>query len=306
MIHSFNLKLAEKYGIEQAILIEQIYWWIHKNDCILVDDMCHEGKIWCRSTAKGFAKYIPYMKPDKIWRTLRKMEGTILLVGNFNRQALNQTLWYTFTDEFIEELKKLDYDFENFKNAILKNEKSINTINSINIDNTIQGSKKRLSNDNQKKEEYSNEFEEFWKVYGFYRGKGEAYKRWKKLSVKDKKDALSVLPAYFADCKANNRQKRYPSVYISKRTWEDDFTSEEAEEAVEIPADDIPKWEQNKKWMQSKMPKWSKKIDYDMFATMRAMVCFNSRQYAAVLEDMYNSGFDGDIVAEFKRRVCYE
>ena len=26
----------------------------------------------------------------------------------------------------------------------------------------------------------------------------------------------------------------------------------------------------------------------------------------SVLEDMYNSGFDGDIVAEFKRRVSYE
>jgi hypothetical protein len=92
-------------------------------------------------------------------------------------------------------------------------------------------------------------------------------------------------------------------------TWECRYKSEhgeEKEEIADIPADDIPKWEQNKKWMQSKMPKWSKKIDYDMFATMRAMVCFNSRQYAAVLEDMYNSGFDGDIVAEFKRRVCYE
>lgn len=295
MIHSFNLKLAEKYGIEQAILIEQIYWWIHKNDCILVDDMCHEGKIWCRSTAKGFAKYIPYMKPDKIWRTLRKMEGTILLVGNFNRQALNQTLWYTFTDEFIEELKKLDYDFENFKNAILKNEKSINTINSINIDNTIQESKKGLSNDNQKKEEYSNEFEEFWKVYGFYRGKGEAYKRWKKLSVKDKKDALSALPAYFADCKANNRQKRYPSVYISKRTWEDDFTSEEAE-------DEEVKWDEQKIWLSKYVPNIADKITRNVFKYIKYNSFCDRSTVSSRLREM-NESYDGsDIVEFFKKK----
>ena len=126
--HNFNITLAKKYGIEAAILIEHIYWWVHKNECEEVEGMEHDGRWWCRSTAKGFAKYIPYMKPDKIWRTLRKLEGSVLMVGNFNRQALNQTLWYTFTDKFIKELTSLDYDFENFKNANLKNKKSNNSI----------------------------------------------------------------------------------------------------------------------------------------------------------------------------------
>lgn len=152
--HSFNITLAEKYGVEQAILIEHIYWWVHKNECDGIEDMAKDGKVWCRSTAKGFAKYIPYLKPDKIWRILRKMEGHILLVGNFNKQALNQTLWYTFTDEFKKELEDLNYDFENFKNANLKNEKSYNSIinNPINKEDKIKEDKEKvLSDDNTKK-----------------------------------------------------------------------------------------------------------------------------------------------------------
>ena len=39
MIHSFNTTLAERYGIEEAILIEHLYWWIHKNDCEDVEEM---------------------------------------------------------------------------------------------------------------------------------------------------------------------------------------------------------------------------------------------------------------------------
>jgi hypothetical protein len=109
--------------------------------------MVHEGRVWCRSTAKGFAKYIPYMKPDKIWRILRKLEGSVFMVGNFNRQALNQTLWYTFTDEFKKELKKLNYDFEKIKNANLKNKKSNNSIINNPINNEVEiTDKKRVNN----------------------------------------------------------------------------------------------------------------------------------------------------------------
>ena len=151
MTHSFNTTLAERYGIEAAILIEHIYWWIHKNDCEEIEDMIHEGKVWCRSTAKGFAKYIPYMKPDKIWRTLKKLEGHVLLVGNFNRQALNQTLWYTFTDEFKKELEDLNYDFENFKNANLKNEKSEYNIKEYKEINKEKNKTKVLSKKEEKK-----------------------------------------------------------------------------------------------------------------------------------------------------------
>lgn len=305
--HNFNTTLATKYGIDEAIIIEQIYWWVHKNECEEIEDMIHEGRVWCRSTAKGFAKYIPYMKPDKIWRILRKLEGTVLMVGNFNKKALNQTLWYTFTDEFKKELKALDCDFEKNKNAILKNEKSNNSIinNPINDNNIQEYNKKRLSNDNQKNEEYSDDFLEFWKAYGYSKDKGTAYKRWKKLSEKDKKAALKAIPAYFADCEIHTRDKRYPAVYINKRTWEDDFTSPEGKEETIADARapmDEEQWERNQRWMEENTPKYVGRISFDDFISMRGEVMLNSRIYGEILKEIHQSGYEGDIVAEFKRR----
>ena len=205
---------------------------------------------------------------------------------------------YVFADER-ELLKEQDVENQLVENPLVGNplveNRKVDNNKEYKEINKENNKEKRLSNDNPKKnrfvkptveqiDDYIREKEldfDAEKFYDYYESKG-----WMigKNHMKDWKAAC--------------------------RTWQHNIKSqeskEEKEEAVEIPADDIPKWEQNKKWMQSKMPKWSKKIDYDMFATMRAMVCFNSRQYAAVLEDMYNSGFDGDIVAEFKRRVCYE
>ena len=119
--HVFNIEIAAKYGIEEAIVIEQLYWWIHKNACEEDETMTKEGYVWCRSSAKGFHRYIPYMSPHKIRRVLCNLQKlNIIEVGNFNKVATNQTLWYTFTDEFGVELKDLNYDFAKMKNGICK------------------------------------------------------------------------------------------------------------------------------------------------------------------------------------------
>lgn len=139
MNHTFNVTIAERYGIEEAILLEHLYWWIHKNECDDIEEMVKDGKVWCRSTANGFTKYIPYMNPQKIRRVLVGLEkmGKIC-IGNFNVKATNQTLWYSFSEDFVEEMVALGYDFSKMKNGIFKNEKSnINNINLINKENII-------------------------------------------------------------------------------------------------------------------------------------------------------------------------
>ena len=167
-----------------------------------------------------------------------------------------------------------------------------------------ENKKIRLSNDNQKKE-YSDDFLEFWKAYGYSKDKGGTYKKWKKLSEKDKKAALEALPAYFADCEIHTREKRYPSVYLNKRTWEDDFTSPEEKEETIADARapmDVEQWERNQRWMEENTPKYVGKISFDDFISMRGEVMLNSRIYGDILKEMHQSGYEGDIVAEFKRR----
>lgn len=139
MNHSFNVKLAEKYSLEEAIMIEAIYTWVHINECN--DEMFKEGRTWCYSTAKGFNKYIPYMSAQKIRRILLKLEDRgFIKIGNFNNKSLNQTLWYAFSDMAIKELIDLDYDFSKLKNGFFKNEKCECNIKECNNKNNIKES----------------------------------------------------------------------------------------------------------------------------------------------------------------------
>lgn len=133
MTHCFNTTLAERYGIEEAIILEHLYFWIHKNEC--EGEHVIDGRVWCYSSAKGFEKYIPYMNAQKIRRTLRSLEekGKIL-ISNHNASAMNKTLWYAFTDEMMEEMERLGYEFSKMKNRIFKNEKSEDNIQEDNIE----------------------------------------------------------------------------------------------------------------------------------------------------------------------------
>lgn len=226
MNHSFNITIAERYGIDEAILIELIFWWLHKNECEELEDMFHDGRMWCRSTAKGFAKYVPYMSWQKINRLLRSLEKRgVLMVGNFNSKATNQTLWYSFKDSFKIIMKEVGYDFSKMKIGTFKNENSnINTTSSINKDNNILVNKEKyLSNDKLKSADGDLEFNEFYKLYPLKKGKPCAERAWKKLSAKDRQAAIDKLQAYIADCVTNKRSFKYPATYLNQRTWEDDF-----------------------------------------------------------------------------------
>jgi NACalpha-BTF3-like transcription factor len=291
MIHGFNTEIAERYGIEEAILIEILYAWIHKNKCDDVEEMTHEGRVWCRSSAKGIAKYVPYMKSDKIWRTLKKLvEKDVIDEGNFNKIATNQTLWYSFTDKLKDYLVSINYDLEKIKNKILKNEKCNNSIinNPIIKDNTI---KESLSNDKQKKSRFVKPTIEQIAKY-----------------IEEKKmhfDAERFFDYYESTgwMVGRNHMKDWKAAcrtWEHKRKQEDD--KEEQKKADEIPADDIDPWKRFQDWCVRKITHIGRdKITYQDFAKMRAVVTFNSALMADILLAMDKSGFDGDIVKEFER-----
>ena len=300
--HSFNITLADRYGIEGSILIEHLYWWIHKNECEEEETMTKNGRVWCYSSAKGFNRYIPYMTPKKIWRELKRLEERgVLITGNFNTKPTNQTLWYSFSDEFQKEMVSLGYDFPKMENAISKNGKSNNIINNNNlIENNIIENKKRLSNDNQKMPDEL--FISFWEKYGYKRGKKDAVAAWKKLSKQDKEEAIEAISVYKEDCRICERQMRQPSVYLNKRTWEDDFTNNgklSKEEPAEESQSDL--WQRQQEWFRKNVPNIASYITRDVFRQMRK-ICIVQWAFQQVLVKM-NDGFEGDFLEAFKKEV---
>lgn len=97
MNHSFNVEVAQRYGIEEAILLENLFWWCEKNRANGKHYI--QGKYWTYNSAKAFAELFPYMSPAKIRRTLVGMEEKGLIISdNFNENKYDQTKWYALTD----------------------------------------------------------------------------------------------------------------------------------------------------------------------------------------------------------------
>lgn len=125
MNHSFNVELAIKYGIEEAILIENFAFWIKKNAANNKNYV--NGEYWTYNSAKALEELFPYMNLKKIQRTLTKLEELkIFKSGNFNKKTYDRTKWYCIIDSDIKAMYQLNYNVQDDEKALdkMSNEKN--------------------------------------------------------------------------------------------------------------------------------------------------------------------------------------
>lgn len=109
MEHKFNVKAAEKIGLHEAIILENLRFWCDHN--MANGKNMHDGMAWTFNSVKAFSELFPYMSSGQITRALKNLEaGGYIKTGNFNAQPYDRTKWYAVT--------KLGY-------ALVENEKCI-------------------------------------------------------------------------------------------------------------------------------------------------------------------------------------
>ena len=97
MEHSFNIELAKKYGILEAILLKNIWFWIEKNRAN--EKNFYDGTYWTYNSTRAFNELFPYASESSIKRALKSLqEKGIIKTGNYNKSSYDRTLWYAFTD----------------------------------------------------------------------------------------------------------------------------------------------------------------------------------------------------------------
>ena len=97
MNHNFNLSIAIKYGVEEAIIIHNIYFWIMKNKAN--GKHFYDGEFWTYNSIEAFAELFPYWTRRQIERILRNaIEKGALKKGNYNAIAYDRTTWYAITE----------------------------------------------------------------------------------------------------------------------------------------------------------------------------------------------------------------
>ena len=102
--HSFNVKVAMECGVDGAIMLDNIAFWIRRN--IANRTHFHYERYWTYNSLRAFGELFPYWSKRQLERLLDNLvEKGYLMKDNFNKKLYDRTAWYALTDIGLELLK---------------------------------------------------------------------------------------------------------------------------------------------------------------------------------------------------------
>ncbi len=94
--HFFDIHIAELYGVNCAVILQNIWHWIRKNEANGMN--YYDGHYWTYNSTKAFKELFPYLSQKQIETALKKLrDEDILITGNYNAVKYDRTLWYAIT-----------------------------------------------------------------------------------------------------------------------------------------------------------------------------------------------------------------
>lgn len=116
MQHSFDVKIAEAYGIEEAIILNHFYFWVEKNRAN--NQHFYDGNYWTYNSMKALKELFPYMTERQIDYTIKHLiEAGLVEKGNYNKVGFDRTLWYSITKKGYAILQNCEMDFTKLSNG---------------------------------------------------------------------------------------------------------------------------------------------------------------------------------------------
>ena len=97
--HSFDPEIAQKVGVNAAVLFQNILFWCEHNAAR--QHNIRDGKAWTFSTMAALSKLFPYLSTNQIRTALKKLEDAGLIEsGNHNKSSYDRTKWYCVSGDF--------------------------------------------------------------------------------------------------------------------------------------------------------------------------------------------------------------
>ncbi|MEN4439045.1 DnaD domain protein [Staphylococcus hominis] len=94
-------KLATEIGLNEAIVLQQMHYWINKSNHI------HDNKRWIYNSYKEWEQHFPFWSNATIRRTISSLEKQeLVLVGNYNKAGFDKTKWYSINYSKLEGVSK--------------------------------------------------------------------------------------------------------------------------------------------------------------------------------------------------------
>lgn len=103
MNHMFNVEVAEKYGMAEAVILEGMSFWCRSNAAN--GRNIHDGLAYTYNSIRALHELYPYLSEKKIRGAIATLErGGLLVSGCFNKKPYDRTKWYAVTEKGFSEM----------------------------------------------------------------------------------------------------------------------------------------------------------------------------------------------------------
>lgn len=117
-----NTGLAVKIGLNEAIILQQIHYWLEINK--KAKRNFRDNETWCYNTYKKWQEQFPFFSLKTIQRTIISLENMgFLITGNYNKLKIDKTKWYRInykTLENVSEFTKSHFDLSNKSKRVVE------------------------------------------------------------------------------------------------------------------------------------------------------------------------------------------
>ena len=220
MAHSFEVDIAVKYGVNAAILLNNLYFWCQKNKANKHN--FYDGSYWTYNSRSAFTEIFPYLSERQIKTALDKLiEDGVIKTGCYNKDARDRSLWYALTEKGWCIMQKCSVQNAEMSNANGENVRPLPDTKT--PDGKPDG---KPDNTSPADDGENNGFAEFWKLYPRKIAKTAAQKAWRSLRLGDsaRGQVLADLRRRLAGewAKKDKQYIPHPTTYLHQRRWEDE------------------------------------------------------------------------------------
>ena len=100
-------KLATAIGLNEAIVLQQIHYWLTTYKNANKQGHFNDGAWWVYNTKQEWVSNFPWWSENTIWRALTYLRDTGLVqtTSKYNKKGYDRTLWYTIDYEAVKSLE---------------------------------------------------------------------------------------------------------------------------------------------------------------------------------------------------------
>lgn len=216
-----NPQLAERIGLNEAIVLQQIKYWLSETD----SGIEHDGRRWIYNTVEQWQKQFPFWSADTVKRALTSLQKQgLVLVEKLAKAQRDHTNHYAINYQspaLIEEGNLHQSEQGKLPSSdgadcpVLHTEITTKTTTETSMGVSVGPTEG---------------FDQFWKLYPRKVGKAPAEKAWKKLKVTPElfaliANALARQSVSIDWLKSGGQYIPHPSKWLNEKRWEDETTT---------------------------------------------------------------------------------